>query len=104
PSGVRPSRCCISKGALVEGPEVDHRLDPGQGIHEALMLHACNETFATGKEKMKSHRPTIMGTRHMISATQYLAAEAGFKILEAGGNGIDRGVAGGGAGGECARG
>ncbi len=44
---------------------------------------------------MKSHRPTIMGTRHMISATQYLAAEAGFKILEAGGNAIDAGVAAG---------
>jgi gamma-glutamyltranspeptidase/glutathione hydrolase len=42
---------------------------------------------------MKAHRPTIMGTRHMISATQYLAAEAGFKILEAGGNAIDAGVA-----------
>src|SRR5436190_11146629 len=44
---------------------------------------------------MKAHRPTIMGTRHMISATQYLAAEAGFRILEAGGNAIDAGVAGG---------
>src|SRR5256885_15424181 len=42
---------------------------------------------------MKAHRPTIMGTRHMASATQYLAAEAGFKILEAGGNAIDAGVA-----------
>jgi gamma-glutamyltranspeptidase/glutathione hydrolase len=42
---------------------------------------------------MKAHRPTIMGTRHMIAATQYLAAEAGFKILEAGGNAIDAGVA-----------
>src|ERR1700704_6247485 len=40
-----------------------------------------------------AHRPTIMGTRHMIAATQYLAAEAGFKILEAGGNAIDAGVA-----------
>src|ERR1700745_66253 len=44
---------------------------------------------------MKAHRPTIMGTRHVIAATQYLAAEAGFKILEAGGNAIDAGVAGG---------
>ncbi len=44
---------------------------------------------------MKAHRPTIMGTRHMISATQYLAAEAGFKILEAGGNAIDAGVGAG---------
>jgi gamma-glutamyltranspeptidase / glutathione hydrolase len=42
---------------------------------------------------MRAHRPTIMGTRHMIAATQYLAAEAGFKILEAGGNAIDAGVA-----------
>ena len=44
---------------------------------------------------MKSHRPTIMGTHHMIAATQYLAAEAGFRILEAGGNAIDAGVAAG---------
>jgi gamma-glutamyltranspeptidase/glutathione hydrolase len=44
---------------------------------------------------MKAHRPTIMGTRHMVAATQYLAAEAGFKILEAGGNAIDAGVAAG---------
>jgi gamma-glutamyltranspeptidase/glutathione hydrolase len=36
-----------------------------------------------------------MGMRHMIAATQYLAAEAGFRILEAGGNAIDAGVAGG---------
>jgi gamma-glutamyltranspeptidase/glutathione hydrolase len=44
---------------------------------------------------MQAHRPTIMGTRHMVSACQYLAAEAAFKILEAGGNAIDAGVAGG---------
>src|SRR2546430_17560172 len=42
-----------------------------------------------------AHRPTIMGTRHMVAACQYLAAEAGFKILEAGGNAIDAGVAAG---------
>jgi gamma-glutamyltranspeptidase / glutathione hydrolase len=59
------------------------------------IFHAGAKTFARGKESMKSHRPTIMGTRHMIAATQYLAAEAGFKILEAGGNAIDAGVAGG---------
>src|SRR4051812_27076698 len=46
-------------------------------------------------KSMKSHRPTIMGTRHMIATTQYLATEAGFKILEAGGNAIDAGVAAG---------
>jgi len=44
---------------------------------------------------MKAHRPTIMGTRHMVVACHYLAAEAGFRILEAGGNAIDAGVAAG---------
>src|SRR5712691_3645757 len=44
---------------------------------------------------MKAHRPTIMGTRHMVAACHYLAAEAGFRILEAGGNAIDAGVAAG---------
>jgi gamma-glutamyltranspeptidase/glutathione hydrolase len=48
-----------------------------------------------GGHDMKAHRPTIMGTRHMVAACQYLAAEAGFRILEAGGNAIDAGVAGG---------
>src|SRR5438445_6402729 len=44
---------------------------------------------------MQAHRPTIMGTRHMVAACQYLAAEAGFRVLEAGGNAIDAGVAAG---------
>ena len=40
-------------------------------------------------------RPTLMGTRHMVVAGHYLAAEAGFAILEAGGNAVDAGVAAG---------
>ncbi|MBI4203827.1 MAG: gamma-glutamyltransferase family protein [Betaproteobacteria bacterium] len=44
---------------------------------------------------MASRRMTIMGTRHVISAGHYLAAHAGFQILEAGGNAIDAGVAAG---------
>jgi gamma-glutamyltranspeptidase/glutathione hydrolase len=44
---------------------------------------------------MSSSRMTIMGTRHVISAGHYLAAHAGFEILEAGGNAIDAGVAAG---------
>jgi gamma-glutamyltranspeptidase/glutathione hydrolase len=38
---------------------------------------------------------TIMGTRHVVSAGHYLAAHAGFEILEAGGNAVDAGVAAG---------
>jgi gamma-glutamyltranspeptidase/glutathione hydrolase len=44
---------------------------------------------------MASGRTTIMGTRHLISAGHYLAAHAGFQILEAGGNAVDAGVAAG---------
>lgn len=44
---------------------------------------------------MTSSRMTIMGTRHVISAGHYLAAHAGFQVLEAGGNAIDAGVAAG---------
>ena len=42
-----------------------------------------------------SHRPTVYGTRHAVSAGHYLAAAAGFAILEAGGNAIDAGCAAG---------
>ena len=44
---------------------------------------------------MPTYRPTITGERHMISAGHYSATHAGFKILEAGGNAIDAGVAAG---------
>ena len=42
-----------------------------------------------------AHRPTIAVTRHAIAAGHYLAATAGFAILEAGGNAIDAGCAAG---------
>src|SRR6185503_17677714 len=44
---------------------------------------------------MAIYRPTITGSRHMVSAGHYSAAHAGFQILEAGGNAIDAGVAAG---------
>src|SRR6478672_13685389 len=59
------------------------------------MLNLLSTTPLPRGGNMKSHRPTIMGTRHMVAATHYLAAEAGFRILEAGGNAIDAGVAAG---------
>lgn len=42
-----------------------------------------------------SYRPVIAGRRHVVSAGHYLAAHAGFAVLEAGGNAIDAGVAAG---------
>ena len=47
------------------------------------------------KEIFNSYRPAITGTRHMVSAGHYLAAHAGFEILESGGNAIDAGCAAG---------
>jgi len=44
---------------------------------------------------MPTYRPSITGSKHMISAGHYSAAHAGFQILEAGGNAIDAGVAAG---------
>ena len=44
---------------------------------------------------MTAHRPTIAVTRHAIAAGHYLAATAGFDILQAGGNAVDAGVAAG---------
>ena len=42
-----------------------------------------------------SHRPTIAVTQHAIAAGHYLAATAGFDVLQAGGNAIDAGCAAG---------
>ena len=41
------------------------------------------------------YRARVSGTRHAVASGHYLAAQAGFQVLEAGGNAIDAGVAGG---------
>ena len=38
-------------------------------------------------------RPPIMGVTHMVCAGHYLAAAAGYRILEEGGNAVDAGIA-----------
>ncbi|MEQ8398426.1 gamma-glutamyltransferase [Thalassobaculum sp.] len=44
---------------------------------------------------MEPWKTEVAGTRHMAVAGHYLAAHAAFMVLEAGGNAIDAGVAGG---------
>ena len=44
---------------------------------------------------LNSYRPPVMGVTHMVSAGHYLAAAAGYRVLEEGGNAIDAGVASG---------
>lgn len=57
----------------------------------SLNLSPSNLAHAAGE----SNRPVIRGTRHACVAGHYLAAHAGFAILEAGGNAVDAGVAAG---------
>ena len=59
-----------------------------------MSLDSLSDT-GTEARALTAHRPTIKGTRHMVAAGHYLAAHAGFQILEAGGNAIDAGVAAG---------
>ncbi|MFI4986184.1 MAG: gamma-glutamyltransferase family protein [Alphaproteobacteria bacterium] len=40
-------------------------------------------------------RHVLLGSRHMVSSAHFAAAHAGFLVLEAGGNAVDAGVAGG---------
>lgn len=40
-------------------------------------------------------QPPVHSTRYMVSAGHILATQAGFNILEAGGNAVDAGVAAG---------
>ena len=44
---------------------------------------------------MEPNRPVIMATRHAVSTGHYLATQAAFSVLEAGGNAIDAGVSAG---------
>ena len=44
---------------------------------------------------ISSYRVSVIGNNHMVVSGHYLAAIAGYRILEAGGNAIDAGVASG---------
>ncbi|MFP6681770.1 MAG: gamma-glutamyltransferase, partial [Gammaproteobacteria bacterium] len=44
---------------------------------------------------MAPDRSAVMGTKHIAAAGHFLAAHAGFEILEAGGNAVDAGVSAG---------
>ena len=51
--------------------------------------------MTTDTTKPQSARPTLRGTRHMVAAGHYMAAQAGLQMLEVGGNAIDAAAAAG---------
>src|SRR5262245_4120361 len=61
----------------------------GRGIGEPLAV------LGTGSEAVFTTRPVITGRKGVVTAGHYLAATAGMRMLEAGGNAIDAGVAAG---------
>src|SRR6185503_5650164 len=57
-----------------------------------MSLDGLTAFISTG-DTMAGLRPSLLGTRHMVSAGHYLAAHAAFEILEGGGNAVDAGIA-----------
>ena len=87
---------------LMNGLGIEHGVDldaiakAGREICVALGREPASKVAQALKAKaggMTSTRPTLYGSRHAVSAGHYLAAAAGFAILEAGGNAIDAGCA-----------
>ncbi len=54
-------------------------------------------SFPGGEDPGSYHarRPVVSGQTHVVSTGHYLATQAGFQVLEAGGNAVDAGVAAG---------
>ena len=68
------------------------------------MASGANRTGANGADANaaslsfkppQTHRPTVMGQSQMVASGHYLASMAGWRLLEAGGNAVDAGVAAG---------
>ncbi len=81
-------------------------LGSGPGAHEDVSPTADGGVFATiapfnsygvvhDADNVEAMRPRVMGTHGVISSGHYLATQAGYEVLRAGGNAFDAGVTAG---------
>ncbi|HYM70220.1 MAG TPA: gamma-glutamyltransferase family protein [bacterium] len=63
--------------------------------NDAHATYAVHNMIARSPDGNHTYRPVVRGAEGAISAGHYLAAEAGYEILRAGGNAVDAGVAAG---------
>src|SRR5262245_24444040 len=94
--GRRSSSSCGPPGGLLIGAGIIAAACSQPAAVAATMCRTSQARISLSRRSiMASNRLSIMGTKHVISAGHYLAAHAGFEVLEAGGNAIDAGVAAG---------
>src|SRR5688500_6115694 len=65
----------------------------GTGIGEPLGVLGAAGARGAGSGETFTTRPAVAGRKGVVTAGHYLAAMAGMRMLEAGGNAIDAGVA-----------
>ncbi len=74
------------------GPEVD--APPEEGVF-ATIAPFGSYGHVHDADNIEAMRPRVMGTHGVISSGHYLATQAGYEVLRAGGNAFDAGVAAG---------
>src|SRR5207248_5865947 len=89
-----------TRGAAADEHEVESEHLTPKTEHPTMERHGIGEPLQTlgtgaGTEQVFTTRPVITGRRGVVTAGHYLAAMAGMRMLEAGGNAIDAGVAAG---------
>src|SRR5690606_26660250 len=71
-------------------------LEPGCAWADARSRSdTLRREVAMTRSSVSPYRARMIGTRHMAAAGHYLAAQVALQVLEAGGNAVDAGVAGG---------